>query len=133
VLVDTSAWVEFLRATGSPVDLKLTALLQEPRNLSVTGLVVQEVLQGGRDERHASELTRLLLGCAAVEPVYPETFEHAAKLYRQCRRAGKTVRGAVDCLVAAVAIEHGLSLLASDRDFEPLRRIAGLSLVPTTQ
>lgn len=129
VLVDTSAWIEFLRGTGSSADRQLAARFDRSEPVTVTGLVVQEVLQGARDERNAAELQKLLLSCQAVEPVYPETFEHAAALFRRCRQGGRTVRGSVDCLIAAVAIEHGLSLLASDRDFEPLRRVGGLSLL----
>ncbi|MGQ0506680.1 MAG: type II toxin-antitoxin system VapC family toxin [Myxococcaceae bacterium] len=128
MLVDTSAWIEFLRGTESPSDRVLTALLEEGGPVAVTGVVVQEVLQGCRDERQAGEVRNLLLGCSAVEPIFPETFEHAAMLYRRCRKAGHTVRGAADCLVAAVALEHGLSVLAHDRDFDSLRRHCGLSL-----
>ena len=129
VLVDTSSWIEFLRGTGSPADRQLAARFDRGEPVTVTGMIVQEVLQGGRDERHVAELQELLLSCEAVEPVYPETFEHAAALFRRCRQAGRTIRGAVDCLVAAVAIEHGLSLLANDRDFEPLQRASGLTLL----
>jgi predicted nucleic acid-binding protein len=129
MLVDTSAWVEFLRGSGSTVDRTLARLLDEGADLAVVGVVMQEVLQGCRDEKHASDVRRLLAACRKVEPVYPESYEHAAALYRRCRRAGHTVRGTVDCLIAAVAIEHGLALLAVDRDFEPLRRYAGLGLV----
>jgi predicted nucleic acid-binding protein len=118
MLIDTSAWIEFLRATASPTDRFLTGLLEKGSPVAVTGVVVQEVLQGCRDERHAVEVRSLLLTCQFVEPVFPETFEHAAHLYRRCRKEGHTVRGTVDCLVAAVALEHGLSLLAHDRDFE---------------
>jgi predicted nucleic acid-binding protein len=128
MLVDTSAWVEFLRATASPADRALSGLLDEGGPVAVTGIVVQEVLQGCRDERHATEVRELLLTCRIVEPVFPETFEHAASLYRRCRKGGHTVRGAVDCLVGAIALEHGLSILAYDRDFEPLRRHCGVLL-----
>ena len=128
MLVDTSAWIEFLRGTGSPADRVLSGLLEEGGPVAVAGVVVQEVLQGCRDERHSAEMRDLLLACRIVEPVFPETFEHAASLYRRCRKAGHTVRGAVDCLVAAIALEHGLSVLAHDRDFEPLRKHCGLSL-----
>jgi predicted nucleic acid-binding protein len=129
MLVDTSAWVEFLRGSGSAVDRALARLLDEGADLAVAGVVIQEVLQGCRDEKHASDVRRLLAACRKVEPVYPESYEHAAALYRRCRRAGHTVRGTVDCLIAAVAIEHGLALLTADRDFESLRRYAGLGLV----
>jgi predicted nucleic acid-binding protein len=62
--------------------------------------------------------------------VYPETYAHAARLYRRCRAAGRTVRATVDCLIAALALEHDLPVLTLDRDFETLRSIAGVRVVP---
>src|SRR5688572_46488 len=114
MIVDTSAWIEWLRATGSEVDHALKAAFERGDLTTVTGVIRQEVLQGARGERQAGDLGRLLSACDSVEPVYPETYEHAADLYRRCRRAGHTVRGTVDCLVAAVALEHGLPVLAHD-------------------
>ncbi len=131
MLVDTSAWIEWLRATGSPPDRSLSSALDRGEQLFVTGPVVQEVLQGARDERHADELRSLLATCDFAEPVYPETYEHAAALFRRCRVAGRTVRGTVDSLVAAVALERGIEVLAHDRDFKTLRDVCGLRLVPT--
>ncbi|MFN0064174.1 MAG: PIN domain nuclease [Myxococcaceae bacterium] len=128
MLVDTSAWIEFLRATGSPCDQALNRLLADGAALTVTGVILQEVLQGCRSNHHAAEVGQLLSACDFVEPVFPETFEHAAALYRRCREAGHRVRGTVDCLIAAMALEHGLTVLAHDRDFESLRRHCGVSV-----
>jgi len=127
-LVDTSAWVELLRATGSPVERALVVALDAGQPLWVTGVVLQEVLQGARTPEHADELRRLLGACPMVEPVLPETYEHAAALYRRCRDAGRAVRGTVDCLVAAVALEHGLTVLGVDRDLRTLHEVCGLVL-----
>jgi predicted nucleic acid-binding protein len=90
--------------------------------------VLQEVLQGARTPRHAADLRRVLLACRIVEPVFPETYEHAASLYGRCRRARRSVRGTVDCLVAAVALEHGLAVLGIDRDLTTLHEVCGLPL-----
>ena len=127
-LVDTSAWVELLRATGSPADRALTDALDSSQSLWLTGVVLQEVLQGARTTAHAGDLRRLLAACAVVEPVFPETYEHAASLYRRCRHAGRSVRGTVDCLVATVALEHDLAVLGVDRDLLVLRDVCGLAL-----
>jgi predicted nucleic acid-binding protein len=129
VLVDTSAWIEFLRATGSPADRALTIALRDDAPRSITGVVLQEVLQGCRDEAHARDVLALLTGCAMVDPVSPATHDHAAMLFRRCRAAGRAVRGTVDCLIAAVALEHQLPVLAVDRDFLTLQAVCGLHLV----
>lgn len=130
-LVDTSAWVELLRATGSRVEGALAEALDSSQALWITGAVLQEVLQGARTAAQSEELRRLLLACTVVEPVFPETYEHAAFLYRRCRRAGRSVRGTVDCLVAAVAMEHGLAVLGVDRDLLTLHEVCGLALTVT--
>jgi predicted nucleic acid-binding protein len=127
-LVDTSAWVELLRATGSPVDRALAEALDRGRPLWLTGIVLQEVLQGARSAAQADDLRRLLAACVVAEPIFPETYEHAATLFGRCRRAGRAVRGTVDCLVAAVALEHGLAILGLDRDLRTLRDVCGVAL-----
>ena len=132
-LIDTSAWVELLRGTASPVDRALGEALDSGQPLWITGVVLQEVLQGATSAAQADELRRLLGGCVVVEPVFPETYEHAATLFTRCRRAGRAVRGTVDCLVAAVAREHGLAVLGIDRDLVTLRDVCGIVLaLPVT-
>jgi predicted nucleic acid-binding protein len=129
VLVDTSAWIELFRATGSATDARLAAAFRRGDAIAVTGVVLQEVLQGCRDQPQVTAARTLLSGLVVAEAVFPATYEHAAALYRRCRAAGRTVRGTVDCLVAAVALEHRLPLLACDRDFVTLRDVCGLTLV----
>jgi predicted nucleic acid-binding protein len=127
-LVDTSAWIEFLRATGSPSDRSLGAALEAGHSLWTTGLVLQELLQGARTSAQADDLRVLLRGCTPVEPLYPDTYEHAASLYARCRRAGRAVRGTVDCLIGAIALEHDLAVLGTDRDLVTLSEVCGLAL-----
>ncbi len=119
VLVDTSAWIEFLRDTGSTV----CALVDEALSgeIAVCGAVRMEVLAGARDESHLLSLRRLL--ARAVElPTLASDYEDAAALYRRCRRQGETVRRLIDCLIAASAIRAGASILHNDADFDALAR-----------
>ena len=60
ILADSSAWIEYDRATGSPVDRRVTALVEGDGKLVVTEPVVMEVLAGARDDRREAELRRLL-------------------------------------------------------------------------
>ncbi|MDO5627588.1 MAG: hypothetical protein Q4G43_04630 [Mobilicoccus sp.] len=48
ILVDTSAWVEFDRASGSGVDLTLTRLIRDDAPVAVTEPIVMEVCAGAR-------------------------------------------------------------------------------------
>lgn len=127
-LVDTSAWVEYLRATGSEVHHQVRELLESQAQLYTTDVVMMEVLAGGRDEAHADQLRRMLGRCEFVAIEGLGDFERAAGLYRRCRRAGETVRSLNDCLVAAVAVRGNLEVLHADRDFEAIARHTELRL-----
>ena len=59
-------------------------------------------------------------------PLTAEVFEGAVHLYRSARRAGRTIRSAVDCLIGACAIRHALIILHRDRDFDSLARVSPL-------
>lgn len=125
-LADTSAWVEFLRATGTAVHHRMRDLLVSGEPLHTTDVVVMELLAGGRDEEHAVQLRRLLARCR-FEPVAGlGDFEAAAELYRRCRQGGSTIRSLTDCLIAAVALRADLPVLHADRDFDALARHAGV-------
>ena len=119
ILIDTSAWVEFLRDTGSPTCLLVDELLDD--EIAICDAVRMEVLAGARDEFHLQKLRRLLAR-ASILPTRPSHYEDASRLYRQCRRRGETVRKLIDCLIASVAISAQVPLLHRDVDFDVLAR-----------
>lgn len=126
ILVDSSAWVEFLRATGSPVHLRLRTALEGDTEISSTDVVVMEILAGARDDGDRDRLRRLLYGCTFLAVNGPADYEYAAELYRLCRRHGETPRKLTDCLIAAVAIRNDAELLCQDSDFDSIARYAPL-------
>lgn len=128
ILADTSAWVEYDRATGSAVDRRMADLIAEGGPLAVTEPVVMEVLAGARSEARANDLRRLLLRfeLAAVDPT--ADFEAAARIYRRCRREGVTPRGLIDCLIAAVAWRRGATLLVRDGDLQRVADVIGVAI-----
>ena len=123
ILADTSAWVEYDRASGSSVDERMVELIAADGPLAVTEPVLMEVLAGARTDAPAAQLRRLLLRFDLLGVDMAADFDGAARIYRRCRRAGVTPRGLVDCLIAAVAGRHGATLLAHDAD---LARVAGV-------
>lgn len=127
ILADTSAWVEFLRGTGSDTHVRLRGLLQRDE-LATTDVVLMEVLAGARDETHRDRLRGLLARCEFLPTDGPRDYEDAAELYRACRRAGDTVRALTDCLIASVAIHAQLALLHAERDFHVIARHAPLQI-----
>ncbi|HXV62436.1 MAG TPA: PIN domain nuclease [Vicinamibacteria bacterium] len=119
ILVDTSAWIEFLRNTDSPVCNRVDRLLAG--EVATCDAIRMEVLAGARDEAHLHRLRRLLAR-AAVLPMTPVHYEQAASIYRHCRREGETVRKLMDCLIAAVAISADVPILHLDSDFDAIER-----------
>ena len=132
ILADTSAWVEFDRATGSTVDLRLTQLIEDDGPVAVTEPVMIEVLAGARSDARERDLRRLLqrFHLHSVDPA-PD-FEAAARIYRQCRQRGVTPRGLIDCLVAAVAWRNSATLLAYDVDLHRVAGIVGIVMDPAS-
>jgi predicted nucleic acid-binding protein len=129
ILVDSSVWIEFLRATGSPEDAALDALLDRHADLATTDVIVMELLAGARSDCEHNELRRLLYGRCALLPVQgPGDYEHAAELYRRCRRGRDTIRRLNDCLIAVVAMRADAELLHRDGDFEAIARHTALRL-----
>ena len=119
ILVDTSAWIEFLRDTGSRVCYQVDEVLTQ--EIAICDAVRMEVLAGARDEAHLRSLRRLLARAAGV-PTQATDYDDAAALYRRCRREGETVRKLIDCLIASVAIRAGAPVLHRDTDFDVLAR-----------
>lgn len=123
ILVDTSVWIEVFRARR-PLDLEAIVDL----DAVVTCLpVVQEVLQGFREERAHRIAREAMLSLPVLEsPLGEPVFTEAIDLYRRARRHGLTVRSSVDCLIAACALRHDCELLHRDRDFPALARVSSL-------
>lgn len=128
ILVDTSAWVEFDRATGTTVDTRLTELIATTDEVAVTEPVIMEVLAGARDDRRETDLRRLMERFRLLRFDAAIDFDGATRIYRTCRRAGVTPRGMVDCMISAVAWRHGASLLGADSDLDRVAAVIGIEL-----
>jgi hypothetical protein len=128
ILVDSSAWIEFLRATGSPAHLRVRSALERGVELACTDVIVMEILAGARDGADRDRLRRLLYGLEFLAVDGPADYEQAAELYRACRAGGETPRKLTDCLIATVAIRNGAPLLCEDADFATIARHAPLRL-----
>lgn len=125
ILVDTSAWIEFLRDSASPICERVEEVLAY--EIAVADPVRMEVLAGARNEQHLLDLKRLLARGAVLHS-RPIDYDQAAILYRQCRANGETVRKLIDCLIAAIAIRNDVVLLHQDADFEVLARHTALRI-----
>ncbi|MFI5003501.1 MAG: PIN domain nuclease [Solirubrobacterales bacterium] len=128
ILVDSSVWVEYDRATGSPPHLRLKGLIEADGPVVVTEPVIMEVLAGARNDRREADLRRLLGRFELLSFDAVSDFDGAVRIYRRCRVAGVTPRGMLDCMIAAVAWRRGATLLAHDADMNRVARVVAIKL-----
>ncbi|QBQ55952.1 PIN domain nuclease [Nitrosococcus wardiae] len=122
ILVDTSVWIDFLRDRDTPGTRALNGILDRDYPFGITGIIYQEILQGA----DSPESLHVLIDYFATQRFYHpldnvDTYRRAAEIYGRRRRNGVTIRSAVDCLIAQIAVEHNLFLLHSDRDFQLMK------------
>lgn len=128
ILVDTSAWVEYDRATGSSVDRRLAELIEGSGPVAVTEPIIMEVAAGARDDRREADLRRLLLRFELLSFDVVADFDGAVRIYRRCRSAGITPRGMIDCMIASVAWRRGRPCSLTTRTWIRSRASSGSSL-----
>ena len=128
MIVDTSAWVAFIRdIDGAPSRAVRRAVDQ---GVAMTTDVIRlEVLAGASGGATVATLGAMLDGCRQLDQEPHTDVETAATLYRACRRAGKTIHSLNDCLIAAIAIRNDVPVLCQERDFDAIARHSDLQVV----
>ena len=127
-LIDTSAWIEYLRDTNSATCNEVDRLLNfEP---AICDPVRMELLAGARDEQHVAQLEKLLARATVIKTESID-YDNAAAIYRACRRLGLTIRTHIDCLIAAIAIRTRTELLHYDSDFDAIAKVTMLRIRTT--
>lgn len=129
VLIDSSAWIEFLNGSPSRTSDEVSKLLGDESEICTCGIVVTEVLQGLRREAGYPKVVELFADLTFCEAAGLGTYVRAAEVYRELRRRGITVRSTIDCLIAIIAEEQECVILARDRD---LAAISGSGLLKTS-
>ena len=125
ILVDSSVWIDYFRGVSTPQSDRLDMLLgREP--LLVGDLILTEVLQGFTSDRDYEVALRLLNTVEVVAIGGRDVALMAAQHYRRLRLLGVTVRKTIDTLIATRCIMDELTLLYSDRDFDPFVERIGL-------
>jgi predicted nucleic acid-binding protein len=132
ILPDTSAWIEFDRATGSRVHLRVKELVRASGSLAVTEPVVMEVLAGARSDKLEQDLRGLLARCTLLPFDPASDFDGAVRIYRRCRGVGVTPRGLIDCMIASVAWRYQATLLVQDADLERVAGVMGIDVDPAS-
>lgn len=129
LLVDTSVWSLAFRRDAPPSIAEVAELkraLEAGDDIYVTGLILQELLQGFTKPR-AHRLIREHF--EALPLLIPDRDDHiqAAELRNKCRRKGIQA-GTIDALLAQLCIRHALTMLTADRDFRNMSKVVRLSV-----
>ena len=129
ILVDTSVLIGFFQKHENPPVFRFKKMIAEEIPFGITSQIYQEILQGTKTDRDYSLLKSYLETQIFFHPKDPiESYAHAAQIYQKCRKQGITLRSTIDCLIAQVAIEHNLSLLHYDKDFNKIASVIELKL-----
>lgn len=127
-LVDTSAWIEYLRRTGSDVNTAVRSLIDQRADLATTDVVMMELLSGVSTPETRQKIWALMNRCIMLPTRPLFDYEVAAELYSRCRADGFNPANTNDVLIAAVAIGKRVPLLAADSDFERIAAVSTLRL-----
>ncbi len=131
ILVDTSVWsLAFRRRraeSNEPSEAAvLRSLIEADEEIALPGIVLQELLSGIREKAQFERLEEILSGFPLILATQ-QTHIEAARIANACRSKGMAV-SAVDCLIAAMAIEHNAQLLTSEKDFDQMAEHCALRL-----
>lgn len=128
MLVDTSVWIDFFNGYPSAQSERLSAAVADGEPIALPGLVLTEILLGLKNDAEAAKVLDLLEAFDTVAEPTRGDYVAAARLYRECRAKGFTIRSTIDCLIAQLCLRDGLLLLTKDRDFEAIARSSALRL-----
>ena len=128
VIVDTTAWVDYLNGTSTP-EVEWLEREASRQRLGLLDLNLCEVLQGLSTDEEAVRVARHLRRFEVFATGGVDLAIDAAHNYRRLRARGKTVRKTIDCLIATFCINGGHALLHSDRDFDAFEEFLELVVV----
>ena len=128
VIVDTTVWIDYLNGVPTPQADWLDVEVDRQR-LALTDIILCEVLQGVRDERHFLEVRRAFLRFEIFATGGIDLATTAARNYRVLRARGRTLRTTIDNLIATFCLLHGHSLLHNDRDFDHFEEVLDLRVI----
>ena len=125
-LVDSSAWIEFLRPKGSMrIREHVTSLVLNDQAL-ITAIIKAEVLQGAKSEKEYEDLERRLRAvryCAFDETLWTGVFRTGF----QMRRKGFSTP-VTDVMIAVLAQSQDAIVVHADKHFDELSSVTGLKV-----
>lgn len=118
LLFDTSIWIDFFLGNDSEETNLFTHYLKEDLPVFTCAVIIQEVLQGIRDDKTFEEVKESFLTLPILTENSVDAAIGAAKIYRLLRKKGITIRKSNDCLIAYYAIRNSKKIIHRNRDFD---------------
>jgi len=121
IFVDSSVWIDYFNGKTSAEVERLDSLLGD-KPISTGDLILAEVLQGFRSDKDYKTAKSLLSSLPIFNMLDTNIAIKSADNFRLLRKKGITVRKTVDTIIATFCIQNKLSLLHSDKDFQPFHK-----------
>ena len=120
LLIDTSVWIDFFNGSETVQVKILCEYLENDDPLFVCPTIVQEVLQGIKNDQEYQLVKDCLFALHVLNDDAIEVAMGAVEIYRTMRMKGITIRKSNDCLIAYYARKYSLEILHHDRDFDKI-------------
>jgi predicted nucleic acid-binding protein len=115
LLLDTCAWIDFLRSPDGVLgDLVVNAI--ENDQALFCGVVIAELLQGAKGKKEGEQLDLLFSSIESL-PCDESTWIEAGLLLQDLKRKGITVP-LTDALIAVIAKRHRVDVVTLDKHFK---------------
>ncbi len=114
-LLDTDILSEILKAKNAAVVSKAVAYKENFERFTISVITVMEVVKGLRKVGRADALEKFLNGLQAIEVI---PFEQncsilAGRMFADLERVGQPI-GKADPMIAAIAVQHNLTLVTGN-------------------
>jgi predicted nucleic acid-binding protein len=114
VLIDTSAWIDFLRSSKGKTGDLVAGLIRSDK-ARITGPVIAELLHGIRNKKEVAQLD-LLLETIPCQDITRDDWQTTGNTLRKLRKKGLTIP-LTDVLIATVAQNNRMAVLTLDKHF----------------
>ncbi|MEM9400224.1 MAG: PIN domain nuclease [Verrucomicrobiota bacterium] len=121
ILIDTSVWIDFFEGNDHWTKERLKQKINERESIAYIDLILLEILQGIRKDSDRQKLESYFSNFVPLMQTRSSILL-AAEIYQELQRKGYKIRSIIDCLISAISIETGSSILHKDRDYDYIEK-----------
>ena len=128
IIFDTTVWIDYLNGAITEETDFLHSYLNKNYKLYLCPIILQEVLQGIRDDKTYNRVKDFLLHIDMLTITPLDASIGAAESYRVLRKKGLTIRKSNECTITFYALYFDLPLIHNDRDFDAIAKYTPLKI-----